>query len=124
MDAAISDWQRPSDIDTAGSNFSLWGSQGVLPQGTNQGGVGDCWMLASCAALAESPARIQKVFSDRGKDDQGFYVFSFYVLGDPVYMTLDDRLPIQDAGAGYAWGSTGTRYAPFAAGPSINGAWW
>ena len=51
-------------------------------------------------------------------------MFKFFILGDPVYITLDDRLPIQDAGAGYAWGSTGTRFAPYMAGPSINGAWW
>ena len=58
FDSEISGWKRPSEMDDSGAAYSLWGSQGVLPQGTSQGGLGDCWFLASCAALAETPARI------------------------------------------------------------------
>lgn len=92
MDSDVSGWARPSEID--GDDFSLWGSQGVLPAGTNQGSLGDCWFLASCSALAETPGRIHNVFSNREKDDDGFYVFKFYLLGEEVYVTVDDRLPV------------------------------
>ena len=37
MDEGIHAWMRPSEIDSAKGDFSLWGSQGVLPAGTNQG---------------------------------------------------------------------------------------
>lgn len=53
--------------------------------------------MAAASALAEYGERIQKVFSYRGKQDNGFYVLEFYVLGEPKYITVDDRLPIKDA---------------------------
>lgn len=81
-------------------------------------------MLAAAAALAEHGSRIEKVFSGQGKSNNGMYVFEFFLLGEPKYVVVDDRLPIMDAGQGYSWGSTGTRYAPFMSGPSDNGAWW
>lgn len=85
---------RPSQIDNAGSDFSLWGPYGIRPAGVNQGGLGDCWLLASMAALAEHPARIEKVFGNRDKDVDHFYVFEFFLLGEPKYLVLDDRLPV------------------------------
>lgn len=46
------------------------------------------------------------------------------MLGEPVYIVVDDTLPIMDAGAGYTYTSTGSRYATFMSGKSENGAWW
>lgn len=128
MNAEISDWMRPSELDDAGPGFSLWGSQGILPAGVNQGSLGDCWFLAACAALAETPERIRHVFAGREKDSQGFYVFKFYVMGVEKYAVVDDRLPTKDAeeiyGPGYSFSSTGSRYGTFMSGVSENGAWW
>lgn len=85
-----------------------------MPHGVNQGSLGDCWMLASCAAIAEFPERIKKVFSnqnDEGKvPGSNFYTFSFFFLGDPVYVFTDDSFPVTDAGEGYTYSSTGTRW--------------
>lgn len=87
--------------------------------------LGDCWFLASASALAEHGARIERVFADRDRDVDGFYVFQFFLLGEPKYIVVDDRLPVMDAGSPYSYyPTTGTRYAPFSTGPSEAGAWW
>lgn len=45
------------------------------------------------------------------------------MLGEPKYITTDDRLAVQDAGYGYTW-SNGKRYSPVNAKRSDSGAWW
>ena len=50
----VNAWTRPKDIND-GSAPSLWGTNGVLPNGVRQGHLGDCWFLASPSALAEYP---------------------------------------------------------------------
>lgn len=53
-------WKRPSEAETSPS---LWGSKGIRPAAINQGGLGDCWFLASIAALGEWPDRVKKLFN-------------------------------------------------------------
>ena len=89
----IDTWKRPSEFDSDGENFSFWGENGIEPAGVKQGDLGDCWLLASASALAENPSRIEKVFADRDKQDNGFYVFQFFFLSEPKYIVVDDRLP-------------------------------
>lgn len=120
----VQNWARPSEIDSAGSNSSFWGEYGIWPTGVHQGSLGDCWFLASASALAEHGARVEKVFANRDRDDDGFYVFEFFLLGEPKYLVIDDRLPVMEAGAGETFLSTGTQYKTFMSGPSDYGAWW
>jgi len=67
----VTGWARPSEM-TEGKP-SLWGSKGVLPAGTNQGLLGDCWMLASASALAEHPDRVMKMFTNTEYDSAGIF---------------------------------------------------
>lgn len=97
--------------------MSFWGSEGILPDGVKQGGLGDCWFLSSAAALAEHPARIEKVF-DGSDPNGGFYVVEFYFLGEKQYITVDDRLPCETAWWYYDETSL------FNSGISDKGAWW
>jgi len=62
-DSKVTGWARPSELVKDGQP-SLWGSQGVLPAGVNQGSLGDCWFMASAAAIAETPERIMKIFTN------------------------------------------------------------
>jgi hypothetical protein len=41
--------------------------------GVQQGGLGDCWFLASAAALAEYPERIMKIFSNKEYSKEGIF---------------------------------------------------
>ena len=52
-------WKSPRELEMCPS---LWGEFGVLPQGVIQGPVGDCWLLAAAASVAEYPERIKRIF--------------------------------------------------------------
>ena len=65
-------WKRPTELDKTGKP-SLWGSQGVVPDGVVQGELGDCWFLASAAALAEYPERIKRIFKNTQYSAEGIF---------------------------------------------------
>ena len=112
-------WARPSELS---ASPSLWGSKGVQPAGTNQGGLGDCWFLASASALAEHPDRIKNIFTNRKYDSAGIFQVTFYMAGEPVKITVDDRLPITE-GKDPRYTNFGVK-TPFNSNVSNNGAWW
>jgi hypothetical protein len=95
----VAAWKRPSELD--GSAPSLWGSRGVLPDGVTQGLLGDCWFLASAAALAEHPERIKKIFTNKEYSAEGIFEFTFHKQGKPVKEVVDDRLPVMTWGRGF-----------------------
>jgi len=76
------------------SSGSLWGSKGVRPAAVQQGGLGDCWWLATAAALAEEDdgARVKKVFTNKN-EATGIYEFTFFRSGNFEKVVIDDRLP-------------------------------
>jgi acetoacetate decarboxylase len=101
MENLIKKWflglDRPSTPYTyqyaSGSLFQ----NGVSYQDINQGGVGDCYYLASLAATAfRSPSTIQNMFVDNGDNT---YTVRFYKNGVADYVTVDRYLPTT------AWGS-------------------
>ena len=71
----VTDFERIAFINggNSGPAPSLWGSKGVLPDGVVQGHLGDCWFLASAAALAEHPERIKKIFTNADYSIPGIY---------------------------------------------------
>ena len=99
------------------SEPSLWGKFGKpLPTGTQQGGLGDCWFLAACAALAEVPERIESVFVNKEYSKAGIFRTKFWVKNEWHYINVDDRLPVRSWGNGFR---------PWATWPSKGGeAWW
>jgi len=66
----------------------------VLPDGVVQGRLGDCWFLASAAALAEHPERIEKIFTNKGYSEAGIYQVELYIKGSPVKIVVDDRIAL------------------------------
>jgi len=115
----VTGWARPSELT---KSPNLWGSKGVLPTGTNQGSLGDCWFLASAAALAEHPARIKKIFTNKSYSEAGIFELTFYRDGVPVPTVVDDRIPINE-GMDKAYTNFGVK-SPINTKPSVNGAWW
>lgn len=81
---------RPSELSKTGS---LWGSTGVVPDGVNQGSLGDCWFLAGASAIAEFPDRLKKIVTNSEMSNSGVYEFNFFSKGWPKKVTIDDRLP-------------------------------
>jgi hypothetical protein len=78
---------------------NLWGEKGVLPAGVKQGKLGDCWFLASAAAIAEHPNRIQSIFKNSEYPSNGIFDISLYHMGSKVSVNIDDRLPLAPNGA-------------------------
>ena len=83
-----------------------------MPNGVVQGLLGDCWFLASCAAIAEYPERIKRIFANQEYSKEGIFKVTFYDSAKPISVVIDDRLPWHKDD--FAMDS----------GESLNGAWW
>jgi len=64
-----------------------------------QGALGDCWLLAAIACLAEHKGAIQAVFRSREKNPRGKYVLRLYDGAKEKWkiITLDDHIPCNKA---------------------------
>uniref|UniRef100_A0A2P2I930 Calpain family cysteine protease containing protein n=2 Tax=Hirondellea gigas TaxID=1518452 RepID=A0A2P2I930_9CRUS len=84
-------WKRATEIHPP--NSSLFDA-GIHPTDVVQGGLGDCWFLASIACLAERPNLIKRIFKTQTVNNEGKYVLHFYKDGISKDITIDDFLPI------------------------------
>jgi WXG100 family type VII secretion target len=72
---------------------------GVHPDDVEQGQLGDCYLLASLASIAnQNPDMIEKMIRDNG---DGSYTVTFYEKGwfgsiKPVEVTVDGQFPLRD----------------------------
>lgn len=83
-------------------NPKLWGTVGhPIPNGVSQRNLGDCWFLASAAALAEEPGRITRLFNNRGYNKHGAFRLKFFVKDKWYWVNVDDRLPSRKWGSGF-----------------------
>ena len=68
----------------------LFASTGPVMSDINQGGLGDCYFLSSCAEIAShNSALIKSMFTDNGN---GTYGVRFYTNGQPQYVTVNAQL--------------------------------
>jgi hypothetical protein len=100
----------PSDAGaTFRANASLWGTGPTLND-VNQGGIGDCYFLASLSAFANtSPARLQEMAVDLG---DGTYAVQYMRGGTASFVRVDG-----DLSSGAYWGYAYAR-------PGANGNLW
>ena len=94
-------WKRASDVF---SDHTLFGSNGVTPQDMRQGAIGNCWFVSAASALSEVPGRVEKLFLNANNEvsKAGIYAVNLYTLGVPHTVVVDDWLPLQTWGTGYA----------------------
>ena len=90
-------WKRPAEFGGGyGTNPKLWGNLGKpVPNGVNQGRLGDCWFLASASSLAENPERIYDVMYDKTYNKKGIFRFKFWAKNKWHWINIDDRLPVK-----------------------------
>lgn len=88
-------WKRPSEMNGGYSkNPSLFGKYGKpIPNGVDQHGLGDCWLLAANAALAEDAERATRIIDNKHYDQNGAFRFYFWVKDAWYGINIDDRLP-------------------------------
>ena len=57
-------WER---ANIAFPEASLWGDNGVTVDDVDQGSIGNCWLCAAFASLAENPDAVQEAFLNTKK---------------------------------------------------------
>ena len=86
-------WKRAAALNP-GEKAALF-QGGITPSDIAQGQLGDCWLMAALACLAEHPTAIMKCFITRERNVRGYYVIELYDARQAkfVRITLDDFLP-------------------------------
>lgn len=72
---------------------------GIDPSDIGQGSLGDCWLLAAIACLAEHPDALRKLFIDREINPRGYYKLRLFHAAREKWVTVgvDDRFPVKVA---------------------------
>ena len=75
---------------------TLWGEGGVSVEDVSQGSLGNCWLCASFASLAENPDAVQNLFlnTKTKQSPSGLYGVNLFVLGHQMTIVVDDYLPV------------------------------
>lgn len=102
-------WYRPAQIF---KNHTYSVMKGAKPSGVVQGIIGDCYFIASIAALAKKPERLRKLLKVRTVSDIGLYVVSLCICGVFEEIVIDDFFPCKQNELAFArtlnydiWGS-------------------
>uniref|UniRef100_A0A914UVY6 Calpain catalytic domain-containing protein n=1 Tax=Plectus sambesii TaxID=2011161 RepID=A0A914UVY6_9BILA len=99
------EWLRPQEIcERNGVDLPRFFTNGPSRFDLDQGELGDCWLLAAIAALADRPELLARVIPDhefltensgfeRDSGYGGVFRFCFYHFGEWVEVCVDDLLP-------------------------------
>lgn len=114
-------WKRPEEMGGRstgpyGQNPKIWGNLGQpVPNGVDQGELGDTWFLSAASSISEDPERITRIIWNDEYNDKGAFRFYFWIKNGWYGVNVDDRLPSEAKGA---------YFRPWATRPSTQGAWW
>ncbi|PAA62468.1 hypothetical protein BOX15_Mlig002403g1, partial [Macrostomum lignano] len=91
-------WMRPHDIAKQYGQEALFADDGYSRFDLNQGELGDCWVVAALASLADHEEALQRVVPPGQTMDPrqgycGVFRFRFFRFGRWVEVLVDDRLP-------------------------------
>jgi hypothetical protein len=114
MERLIGKWFLGNDRPMAATGTAYQYVSGSLFQGgisntdIHQGGLGDCYFMASLATTAQrSGSTISNIFTD---NYDGTLTVRFYNNGVADYVTVDRYLPVDTSGNAYYAGWGGGRY--------------
>eukprot|EP00746_Dinoflagellata_sp_MGD_P160974 gnl/MRDRNA2_/MRDRNA2_87967_c0_seq1.p1 gnl/MRDRNA2_/MRDRNA2_87967_c0~~gnl/MRDRNA2_/MRDRNA2_87967_c0_seq1.p1 ORF type:complete len:495 (+),score=121.84 gnl/MRDRNA2_/MRDRNA2_87967_c0_seq1:95-1486(+) len=98
------DWQRPGRGDGLGDDkkaIKLFDS--IDPSDLSQGGLGDCWLISSFAAMAEFPDQLKALITPGKIAEDGQYTVQLYSYAEQQMkqIVLDDRLPVNGSREAY-----------------------
>ena len=84
-------------ILTTSNNKMYLFQNGIEADDVAQGALGDCWLLAAIASLAEFPGAIERCFKNNEKSDRGKYTIRLYDfrlnVRKRVNVVIDDYIP-------------------------------
>lgn len=100
----LPDWSAGKANGFATTPGPLYAATGITSTDPSQGGIGDCWLIATTVAVAlEQPGLIDTMFVDNGN---GSYGVRFYdPRGKATWVTVNDALPKGGRTAGTASGA-------------------
>lgn len=84
-------WKRAKDI--FGDKYTIFESS-ITMTDVNQGGIGNCYLLATLAAMCENPQLIASIFRTLNVPDNGCYEICVRVDGEWQVVMLDDYFPV------------------------------
>merc|ERR1719160_1751736 len=89
-------WVRASQLTGHGKLF-----HNVCPNDIAQGSLGDCWLLAGLAGLAEFEGAIFHIFKERALTPDGKYTCNFYDMNSKQWheVVIDDFIPVGPDGS-------------------------
>ncbi|CAB9508456.1 Calpain-type cysteine protease DEK1 [Seminavis robusta] len=96
-------WKRAHDIwknddDKENKNKKgvvLYTMENLKPTAVKQGGLENCYFLASLTSLSLYPERVTRLFLPSSNPDCGIYAVRFFCNGRPNEVVVDDWLPIK-----------------------------
>mmetsp|Transcript_43880 Transcript_43880/g.121994 ORF Transcript_43880/g.121994 Transcript_43880/m.121994 type:complete len:759 (-) Transcript_43880:115-2391(-) len=94
-------WARPGRGEGLGDQLTdVDMIQGVDPNDMQQGGLGDCWLISSFAALSEFPSQVCKLVEPNTIAKDGKYTVNLYDYSQKkvVPVVVDDRIPLGQGG--------------------------
>lgn len=86
------EWRRASQIFKDEKYLLFEGT--IEMADINQGSLGDCYFLASAAALTEYPKLIYKMFKTKEINKEGYFEIIFFIDGKFQTVVIDDYLPV------------------------------
>ena len=86
------EWKRVSEI-FKGQRYLLFENK-IEMADINQGSLGDCYFLASAAALTEFPNLVYKMFKTKEINEEGYFEIIFFIDGKFQIVIVDDYLPV------------------------------
>ncbi|CDW81319.1 calpain family cysteine protease containing protein [Stylonychia lemnae] len=104
-------WER---LNNFCPTCTLFGTSDFLGD-IDQGGLGDCYLLAGVSAVGELNSRFEKAFVNPEINWAGLYAFNVYIRGIPHVLVVDDAIPAGDYGkkpAFASFGSDGSIWGP------------
>ena len=87
-------WARLAEV--LGPNFRIVREEGFAPEDVEQGSVGDCWLLAGVAEVAQqAPAALDAAFVATDAHASGWHAVRLWSRGAWQLVLVDDRLPCE-----------------------------
>lgn len=91
---AVKDWKRPPEgAELFKDNYS--------PMDVQQGALGDCYFLSALSCLGEQNCKKMFLQDDTTLDHKaqcGAFILRFYSGAQPIYVIVDDYLPLSSSG--------------------------
>ena len=92
IDTKVIGWMRCSDL-FKNQKYLLFENK-IEKDDINQGILGDCYFLASVAALTEYPNLIYQMFKTKTINKEGYFEIIFFIDGEFQIVIVDDYIPI------------------------------